>query len=60
MKLNYLSNKFDELVKQTKPKMCIMNYPLQQKVTFINYIENDDYFKQIIRRKDDELVRLLI
>ena len=53
MKVNYLSAKFDEIMKQIKPKMCIMNFPLQQKVTFINYLENDDYFKQIIRKKDD-------
>ena len=40
--------------------MCIMNYPAQQKLTFINYLENDEYYKEIIRRNDEDLIHLLI
>lgn len=45
MKVNYLSKKFEELNKQVKPKLCIMNFATQQKMTFINYLEKDEYYK---------------
>lgn len=40
--------------------MCIMNFPAQAKATFINYLENNKYYQQIIRKQDEELVMLLI
>ncbi len=59
-KIQYLSKKFYELEKQVKPKLCIMNFSVQQKVTFINFLEPDPCYQDIIRKNDPDLARLLI
>ena len=59
-KLKFLTKKFEELSKNLRTKLCIMNFPAQSKATFINYLENDKYFQDIIRKYDEELVMLLI
>ena len=37
-----------------------MNFAAQAKATFINYLENDKYYQEIIRKGDQELTMLLI
>jgi hypothetical protein len=50
--MKFLSKRFNALEKQLKPKLCIMNYPSQQKATFINYLEHDPCYQEIIRKED--------
>lgn len=40
-RMSYLVKKFQLLEKSIKPKLCIFNYPLHEKITFVNYLEND-------------------
>lgn len=59
-RMAYLSRKFQQLERSLKPKLCIFNYPLHERLTFVNYLENDEFFQNIMRRDDAELVRMLI
>lgn len=43
-----------------RPKLCIMNFPAQQKATFINYLEPDQCYQDIIRKNDLQLAQMLI
>lgn len=43
-----------------KPKLCIANFQKQQKLTFINFLEPDQFYQKIIRNKDEDLMRMLI
>jgi hypothetical protein len=46
----YLSRKFQQLERTLKPRLCIFNYPLHDKLTFVNYLEHDEFFQNIMRR----------
>ena len=34
----YLKTKMTEIEKAIKPKLCILNFSMQEKLTFINYL----------------------
>jgi 5-carboxymethyl-2-hydroxymuconate isomerase len=59
-RMAYLIKKYQQLEKGSKPKLCIFNYLLHQKVAFVNFLENDDFFQNIMRKDDPELIRMLI
>lgn len=47
-------------MKNQRPKLCIMNFNLQKKATFINYLEDDQFYQNIIRKDDPDLMQMLI
>ena len=51
-KMQYLKKKMAEIEKAIKPKMCILNFSLQEKLTFINYLEQDEFYQNVIRKYD--------
>ncbi len=50
--MSYITRKFQEIMKKQRPKLCIMNFNLQKKITFINYLEDDQFYQNIIRKDD--------
>lgn len=59
-RMAYLMRRFQQLERGIRPRLCIFNYPLQEQVGFVNYLEQDEFFQNIMRKDDHELVRLLV
>lgn len=59
-KLSFLEAKYKKLMGKNKPKLFVLNAPVQQEKYFFNPLDGDEYFSTIMKSHDKDLMRILI